>query len=693
MKKSLLSLIIASSIIIGYIPVNVGAETITNINVLEMGNENIKYENGTYKVKNKTLKEDSDKTSAARNYVSEDSIIEISNDNITATIEFTNKNLMSNTSIKVNGKEVEYIGTDVSDTNLNLKFKLESLADTVEVSTTINLGFVKMNVSFRVQFDTTEIPTISGGSSDNNPTPPEETPEEVPPTTTPGEDNNTGNEEIVNDGKYTIENDALHINKDEESLARKYLESISDVEYKDEKIYLTLKFTGKSMMANHIIEVNGTATNFDVVDESGEKFYIRFEIGSLSDNIIVNTKVLGTMDVEFRVKLKADTLKLYTEGEDVQKPNNNNGGNGGQQGPTESTDKEETQTPSVSENENSTVYKVKNEIITDSAIGYTAARAAVNSTSYIEDIDGVKYITVGLSQLDVMSNIRVAVNGSNINYEVVRKSSSNNTMDIRFKVPSVNSSIKITAFINATGMDISFGLDLLEDTMEVISKSEASTPLATESTSTMLNTVNTEETSEEKLEVIAQDIEIGEYFKKYTIENDIISDSAMGRAMTRKYLDKLSILEEIDGKLYLTLKFSGTSAMGNIKITVNGEEVEYSIVATDEENEMKAFRFTINDISDEIRVYMHIKAVNMDVDFGVDLLEETQILIEEGTVSDSVGKEDAVLATLMSNKKEESNLKVILITALATTIIIFSLQGIIYSIIKKRKNKNNLKEK
>ena len=46
-----------------------------------------------------------------------------------------------------------------------------------------------------------------------------------------------------------------------------------------------------------------------------------------------------------------------------------------------------------------------------------------------------------------MSNIRVAVNASNINYEVVRKSSSINTMDIRFKVPSVNSSIKITAFI------------------------------------------------------------------------------------------------------------------------------------------------------------------------------------------------------------------------------------------------------
>ncbi|WP_195987079.1 NEAT domain-containing protein [Clostridium sp. D53t1_180928_C8] len=689
MKKILLSIIIVSTIIIGYTPLNVGAETITNINVLEMRSENIKYENGTYEVKNKTLKVDSDRTSAARSYVSEDSVIEISDDTITATIEFTNKNLMSNTRIKVNGKEVEYIGNDVSDANLNLKFKLESLSDTVEVSTTINLGFVKMNVSFRVQFDTIEIPIISGGSSDNDQT----QPEEVPPTTTPGGDNNTGNEEIVNEGKYTIENDALHISKDEESLARKYLEYISDVEYKEGKIYLTLKFTGKSMMTNHVIQVNGSATNFDIVDESGENFYVRFEIGALSDSIIVSTKVLGTMDVGFRVKLKDDTLKLYTEGEEAQKPNNNNAANGGQQGPIESTDKEETQKPSTPKNENSTVYKVKNEIITDSIIGYTAARAAVNNTSYIEDIDGVKYITVGLSQLDVMSNIRVSVNGSNINYEVVRKSSSSNTMDIRFKVPSVNSSIKITAFINATRMDISFGLDLLEDTMEVIRKSEASIPLATESISTMFNTVNTEEVSQKNSKVVAKDIEVGEYFKKYTIENDIISDSAMGRAMTRKYLDKLSILEDIDGKLYLTLKFSGTSAMENIKITVNGQEVEFAIVATDEENEMKAFRFTINDISDEIRVYMNIKAVNMDVDFGVDLLEETQILIEEGTISDSMGKEDAVLATLMSNKKEQSNLKVILITALATTIIILSLQGIIYSIIKKRENKSNLKEK
>lgn len=690
MKRNIVSLIIATTIITGVMPTTANAETVNSIDILKEENLNIKYKTGNYIVKNEILKEDVDKESVARNYISKESLIEITEEKITANLEFTNKKIMENTKIKVNGEEVEYVLTDVSDTNSNLKFELNSLEDKIEVSTTINLGFTKMSVSFRVKFDITDIPVISDeGSGDNNSSYPEEKPEEVKPIVPEQkpEGDNKEDEEAVADGKYTIENDVLHISKDEESMARKYLETISDVEYKNNKIYLILKFTGKSMMANHVIEVNGDKVNFEVVDETNDNFYVKFEISSLSDNITVSTKVLGTMNVEFRVKLKSDTLKIYNKEDEVQKPDNNNNSNNVNTGVNQ--DKGETQIPTISENKNSSLYKIKNEIITDSAIGYTAARSAVNSTSYVEDINGEKYVTVGLSQLDVMSNIRVSVNGANINYEVVRRSG--NTMEIKFKIPTIGANIKFTAFINATGMDISFGLDLLESTMEVISKSEANLPLATETTSTILKTSEDKEISEESSGELAEDIEVGEYFKKYTIENDIISDSAIGKAMTRKYLDKLCILEEIDGKLYLTLKFSGTNSMRNIKVTVNGEEVKYSIVAHDEANEMKAFRFSINDINDEIRIYMNIRAVNMDVDFGVDLLEETKTLIEEGTISNSAEKEDVALATLMNNKKEGSNLKIIVITALITSIMATSIQGIIYLIINKRKNKRNLK--
>lgn len=690
MKRNIVSLIIATTIITGVMPTTANAETVNSINILKEENLNIKYKTGNYIVKNEILKEDVDKESAARNYISKESLIEITEEKITANLEFTNKKIMENTKIKVNGEEVEYVLTDVSDTNSNLKFELNSLEDKIEVSTTINLGFTKMSVSFRVKFDITDIPVISDeGSGDNNSSYPEEKPEEVKPIVPEQkpEGDNKEDEEAVADGKYTIENDVLHISKDEESMARKYLETISDVEYKNNKIYLILKFTGKSMMANHVIEVNGDKVNFEVVDETNDNFYVKFEISSLSDNITVSTKVLGTMNVEFRVKLKSDTLKIYNKEDEVQKPDNNNNSNNVNTGVNQ--DKGETQIPTISENKNSSLYKIKNEIITDSAIGYTTARSAVNSTSYVEDINGEKYVTVGLSQLDVMSNIRVSVNGANINYEVVRRSG--NTMEIKFKIPTIGANIKFTAFINVTGMDISFGLDLLESTMEVISKSEANLPLATKTTSTILKTSEDKEISEESSGELAEDIEVGEYFKKYTIENDIISDSAIGKAMTRKYLDKLCILEEIDRKLYLTLKFSGTNSMRNIKVTVNGEEVKYSIVAHDEANEMKAFRFSINNINDEIRIYMNIKVVNMDVDFGVDLLEETKTLVEEGTVSNSAEKEDIALATLMNNKKEGSNLKVIVITALITSIMATSIQGIIYLIINKRKNKRNLK--
>lgn len=690
MKRNIVSLIIATTIITGVMPTTANAETVNSIDILKEENLNIKYKTGNYIVKNEILKEDVDKESAARNYISKESLIEITEEKITANLEFTNKKIMENTKIKVNGEEVEYVLTDVSDTNSNLKFELNSLEDKIEVSTTINLGFTKMSVSFRVKFDITDIPVISDeGSGDNNSSYPEEKPEEVKPIVPEQkpEGDNKEDEEAVADGKYTIENDALHISKDEESMARKYLETISDVEYKNNKIYLILKFTGKSMMANHVIEVNGDKVNFEVVDETNDNFYVKFEISSLSDNITVSTKVLGTMNVEFRVKLKSDTLKIYNKEDEVQKPDNNNNSNNVNTGVNQ--DKGETQIPTISENKNSSLYKIKNEIITDSAIGYTAARSAVNSTSYVEDINGEKYVTVGLSQLDIMSNIRVSVNGANVNYEVVRRSG--NTMEIKFKIPTIGANIKFTAFINVTGMDISFGLDLLESTMEVISKSEANLPLATKTTSTILKTSEDKEISEESSGELAEDIEVGEYFKKYTIENDIISDSAIGKAMTRKYLDKLCILEEIDGKLYLTLKFSGTNSMRNIKVTVNGEEVKYSIVAHDEANEMKAFRFSINNINDEIRIYMNIKAVNMDVDFGVDLLEETKTLIEEGTVSNSAEKEDVALATLMNNKKEGSNLNIIIITALITSIMATSIQGIIYLIINKRKNKRNLK--
>ena len=72
--------------------------------------------------------------------------------------------------------------------------------------------------------------------------------------------------------------------------------------------------------------------------------------------------------------------------------------------------------------------------------------------------------------------------------------------------------------------------------------------------------------------------EAKEYFKRYTISNEVVSDSAMGRTMARKYLNETSIIEEIDGKFFATVTFTGTNSMGNFKFEVNGKTVEHSVV-------------------------------------------------------------------------------------------------------------------
>lgn len=667
MKKKIIAIFVSLSIVTGFMPQQVYGTIIETINE---SNEKINYKNGIYGVKNKILKNDKDEESVARNYVSKESKIEIVDNSIVATITLNRNDIMSNTQIKVNGNIVEHIEKKITDTDMDIKFNLNSLEDKIEVSTKVNTGF-PMNVSFRVVFDTNNIE----------------------------EELNPDIEE--KSGLYTIENDVLQINNDKESMSRKYLDKVTEVEFKEGKIYLTLKFTGKSMMANHKVNVNENDINFEVVNDSNDNLHIKFEITSLEDNIKVSTIVLGTMNVEFRVLLNEDTLIKVNEevlpGEPEETP---------EEAPKPDITPEQTPKPeptppnsNPSISNDYSIYKVQNEIITDSQIGYQAARNALNEISYMEIIDGINYITLGFSQMDLISNIRITVDGKSIAYDVLREDNSNNTKDIRFKVSDLYSLLTIEGYVGTIGRDISFGVDFLEDTLVLISKTEAEKPLGKPSTSTTTSTSNSEiEKKQNKEEKVAEPINVKESFKKYTIENEVLSNNETGLAMSRKYLNKISILEEIDGKLYLILTLLGTDLMDNFRVSVNGEEIEHSIVESDEENNLKSYRFIINNINDNIRVYLFVKPVQMNIDFGVKLLEETKVLVEESKIE----TETSVNKNLTTNKvaldeesnREESKIEkvnvssIIVITAVVTTLIILLVSGAIYLILKKRKGNN-----
>lgn len=613
MKRKALAVILATTIMMGYLPVEtLASEGVEIENTIDERSKN--YKDGTYKVENKVYKIDADSNSAARNYVDNQSIVKISRNSITTTIDFTEKKLMSNIKIKVNGQSVDYKSTDIDEKKLRVELSLNSLDDKIEVSSTINTGFFKMDVSFRVVLDRDSIPLV-----------PEEKPEESPEVK-PEEKPETDSEEKP-ENKPEGDEDYVEEDKNEKPNNNKPSDGETNVE-----------------------EENNGGNEENTTEETNKP---------TGDNVNNN----------------GDTSNITTPSTAPQQPQ-------------------------ISVDKESKIYKIKNEIITSSAIGYSAARASVNSLSYLEEINGEKYITLGLSQLNLMNNIRLTVDGKKVNYEILRKDESKHAMDIRFKVSSINSDVKITAYIEMTSMDISFGIDFLENTMELISKSEASKSLGSSNAGKTLEISATKERSAEEGENSEEKIdeetkteipEAKEYFKKYTIENDIVSNSSMGKLMTRKYLDKISILEEIDGKFYLTLKFSGTTAMENIKIKVNDIETKYEVIASNEDDGVKAFRFEISNIKDDIRVYMFIKPVKMNIDFGVTLLEESKKLIEEGVVSEEtkVDSSNKLLNTLVNSNNNGgiSQSKIIGTTVAVTVPLVLLIEGII-ALIRRKVKKN-----
>ncbi|MPQ43513.1 NEAT domain-containing protein [Clostridium tarantellae] len=670
MRSKVLAMLMSATMLIGVLPLDVLAQDYKERQMEVTIDEGLT--NGKYIIKNDVFKVDKDEESMARKYLNEESMLEIKEKDIKLTLNFIGKSIMKNIIIKVDDKPVEYTMKEKENDKLIVTLPIKSVESNIIISAKI---FGTMPVDFRVKLNKNTLE----------------------------KDPNENEEDNIKDGIYEIQNDALHIDKDEESMARKYLDKNSHLKVENGQKMLILKFTGKSMMSNHKVQVNGEDIDLKIIEDKGDMLKVGFNISSLKDSVVVSTKILGSMNVQFRLVLKEETLKKVEN----NKPDTDNDNNTGEipNPPTdgnESGDKPNTNpetTPDKNPNEHNQykngTYKIKNKIISDSEIGHDAARDSINEISYIEVKNGKTYITLGFSQTNLMSNIKILVNGKEVKYDVIRKDEKNNTMDIKFEVPSLSSKITVQSFINMIERNISFGVQLLENTLEVISQEQVDKPLGNSNSLGALSKLSGESDREKKNNNKSENsnsnksIEVKEYFKKYTINNEVISDSSMGRKMARKYLDEISILEEVDGKFYLTIKFSGTNAMDNFKIKVNGELVDYELVLDDEENNIKAFRFPINNISDEIKVYIFIKPVKLNIDFGISLKEDTMTLIEEGTAGSKENKIDntVLLQSLLnnSNNKPVSVLKIAMITSLFTTISLGMLSGIIYLIIRRKR--------
>ncbi|MEG1311505.1 MAG: NEAT domain-containing protein, partial [Romboutsia sp.] len=406
------------------------------------------------------------------------------------------------------------------------------------------------------------------------------------------------------DGKYTVENDALYANKDKESIARKYLNKISNIEVENGKIEVIFSFLEKDVIQNIKFKVNDKELSVEKVREEGKTIDYKIILNSLEDIVMVNADIKvpivpNAMNVDFRIALKIDTL--ISEDTDVKPENpsikpeedNNQGDNIPENKPEIDNPNDNIQKPENNnqENEDSNLnnsnvsgykngtYKLNNKVITDSKIGYQAARQSLSATNYMEVKDGKVYITLGFNQTNLMENIRVLVNGKNIKYSVVSKNTSKKTMDIKFEVLNLKANVSIKAYILAIEQDISFGVEFVESSVIAISQNAASKPLATEVTSggisETISNLSTDDDNESQYYKEAKSVgnELrGEYVKRYSIQNEVIHDSSIGKKMARKYLYETSYIDEdANGQKYLTITFSGTKVMDKFKILVNDE--------------------------------------------------------------------------------------------------------------------------
>ncbi|ATD56421.1 hypothetical protein BTM21_01055 [Clostridium chauvoei] len=129
--------------------------------------------------------------------------------------------------------------------------------------------------------------------------------------------------------------------------------------------------------------------------------------------------------------------------------------------------------------------------------------------------------------------------------------------------------------------------------------------------------------------------------KLYSVQNTVSHDRQIGREMARKYLEKTSKIEEIDGNMYATITFNNSQFMKEFKIGVNGQDVNYEIVGRN--GDLLSLRFAIPNIDANVKVRMFVIPMNSNVEFGVNFLKDTLNLEKEYEVKKSELKQGGKL--------------------------------------------------
>ncbi|MDM0600204.1 NEAT domain-containing protein [Clostridium perfringens] len=463
----------------------------------------------------------------------------------------------------------------------------------------------------------------------------------------------------LGDGSYTLKNTVQYVGQGNmetgNSMARKVLSDDSRIDISNGKNTVTLTFNSElyAFLKNFNVTVDGEKVEAEVNKDNRT---IKFNIPDLNSDIVVSTLVsMMGKEVSFKTTLNYDTAKKLEDNlEDNNKPGNEdsenipggneNSGNQDNSGNTNSGSNGSANEDKENESEGSSgeivdanqlkngIYNIKNDVsyIGDGNqdVGNDMARKALSKNSKLEVKDDKKILTLKFNeeQFSFFKDFRITVNGKDV---VATPNEADRT--ISFEIPSLDADIVVTAFVSVMGRDVSFKTILNKGTLELVSgedKPAIEEENKSEESNGTSSSNNGSSANEGNSTVTENKVTKG---KLYTIENKVVHKSQTGVDMARKYLNKISDLEEIDGKTYLTLTFTGQEFMKDHKITVNGKDANYKVVSKN--GDSIKLRFEIPNLDVDIKVSLYVIPMGRNVEFNVELLKDTKKFVKDFTVS------------------------------------------------------------
>lgn len=593
-----------------------------------------KFQTGTYIVKNSTEyigdSTSSIGTSMARKALKEDTVITVSEDKTTMTLKFADDmyKMMKNIKATLDGVNLNSVN---NEEDKSITFEVPSAEAKVRIDMTITI--MGKEVSFLVTNDISTIPTIDN-SSDKD------------------EDQNQGNK--LADGKYIIANKTLKSGGDSQSGIRNYIDANSIVTVKDGKVTVTMKYNKdglETVKSTNSITIDGNEVAF-VKNEDGSISFNVDSIDKLYTRVKINLTYFneGLPEVVFPGKIHTVDVDLLHEGElseykendsstdsgnngETNKPGNeNNSGNAGNEdsnnGGSNTNDSNNNGSNSgTTEVQGTKVYVGKNTVTHENEIGLNMARKTLSEDVKVEEVNGKTYVTLTFTSMGstMMSNHKIYVNGNEVN---TTKTVNNEIVSLKFEVRSLKDSIKASAYVSMMGNNVEFGVNILEDTLKLVTDGSANIGGTTSDSATSGNTNNNASSGVSNSNTNNEEIKITKG-KLYSIQNSVTHENETGRSMARKYLNSTSKVEEIDGKYYVTLTFTGAAFMQNHEVYVNGKKVN---VTKSTSGDTTNVRFVLSSLSDSIKVKTFVVPMSRGVEFGVTLLEDTLTFIKEYTV-------------------------------------------------------------